>query len=159
MERVNKILVHHKFIEYLHRIARLEESRIFCKHEISHLIDVARISYILSLEKKSHLSKEIIYACALLHDIGRWKEYEEGIDHAIASKELAVDILQDCDFKQEEINLICPAIGHHRIKDNHPSILSECLYDGDKRSRPCFSCASIDQCKKFSNGEIPKLIY
>ena len=120
MERVNKILVHHKFIEYIDRIARLEESRVFCKHEITHLIDVARISYILSLEKKYDLGKEIIYACALLHDIGRWKEYEEGIDHAIASKELAVDILQDCGFKQEEINLICSAIGHHRIKDNHP---------------------------------------
>jgi len=159
LERVNKILVHHKFIEYIEKIARLEEDRIYCKHEITHLIDVARISYILSLEKKTDLSKGIIYACALLHDIGRWKEYEDGIDHAIASKELAVDILQDCNFDQPEIKLICAAIGHHRIKDNHPSILSECLFHADKLSRPCFTCQSIDKCKRFSNGEIPKIIY
>ncbi|MPW25079.1 HD domain-containing protein [Alkalibaculum sp. M08DMB] len=159
MDRFNKILLHHNFKEYLRRIATLEETRVFCKHEMTHFLDVARICYILNLENKANLDKEIIYACSILHDIGRWKEYQEGIDHAIASKGLALDILKDCGFDQREIKLICDAIGHHRTESNHPSNLSEFIYRADKLSRPCNSCNSIDKCNRFENGEIPTINY
>ncbi|MGI6684337.1 MAG: HD domain-containing protein [Bacillota bacterium] len=61
-----------------------EINREFCCHQMQHALDVARIYYILFLEKyqdgiSSDLknmsvdqTKELIYATALLHDIGRW---------------------------------------------------------------------------------------
>lgn len=159
VERLNKILQNKRYKEHLERVKSLEKTRIYCKHEMTHFMDVARIAYILNLEEKSGIDKEIIYATALLHDIGRWVEYERGIDHALASKELACDILKDCGFKEEERIIICQAIGRHRIKENHPSTLSYYLYQADKLSRPCISCESIASCKKFANDEIALVAY
>ncbi|WP_303859899.1 HD domain-containing protein [Alkalibaculum bacchi] len=158
-DRVNKILRNKKYKEYLKRIEGLEKTRIYCKHHIVHFMDVARIAYILNLEEESGIDKEKIYVTALLHDIGRWVEYEKGIDHALASKELAYEILKDCGFTYEETVVICQAIGHHRIKENHPTTLSRYLYQADKLSRPCTSCESIGTCKKFNKGEVPVVVY
>jgi len=159
MDRVNKIIQHEKFIEYVDKIQNLEKTRIYCRHEMSHFVDVARIAYILSLEENSNISKEILYATALLHDIGRWVEYESGTDHALASKELALEILQDCAFSEKEITAIRDAIGHHRIKENHSTSLSQYLYNADKLSRPCISCKSITTCKRFADGEVAVVEY
>lgn len=159
LDRINKILQHEKFIMYVKKIEELERERIFCKHNIAHFIDVARIGYILNLEGALNIDKETIYAAGLLHDIGRWKEYQEGADHALASKELAVSILEDCNFILEETEIICEAIGYHRIKEGHQSQLSSILYKADKLSRPCTHCQSINQCKRFKNSEIPILEY
>lgn len=159
MKRVNRILQNETYKEYLEKIKNLEKDRIYCKHEMTHLMDVARIAYILNLEEKSDIDKEMIYATALLHDIGRWVEYESGTDHALASKELSYEILKNCGFNDAESAVICQAIGHHRIKENHPTTLSWYLYQADKLSRPCISCKSIDTCKKYANGEIPIVLY
>ncbi|RBP67346.1 putative nucleotidyltransferase with HDIG domain [Alkalibaculum bacchi] len=159
MNRVDKILQNKKYKEHLERIENLEMMRVYCKHHMTHFMDVARIAYILNLEEESGIDKEMIYATALLHDIGRWKEYESGIDHALASQELSVEILQDCGFHKEEIKEIGDAIAHHRIKDNHPTVLSQYLYRADKLSRSCYSCKSIKACKKFANEEVPIFLY
>ena len=37
-----------------------EKSRIFCKHDLQHSLDVARIAYILNLEADLKIEKEII---------------------------------------------------------------------------------------------------
>ena len=90
----------------MERLAEYEKDRIFCRHGVEHLLDVARIAYIENLEKNSGLSKEIIYGAALLHDIGRYLQYTEGIPHEKAGADLAGEILKDCGFtgkEQEEI--------------------------------------------------------
>lgn len=44
---------------------------------MSHLLDVARIAYIRNLEKGYGFRKDVIYAAAVLHDIGKALQYEE----------------------------------------------------------------------------------
>lgn len=158
MIRVNNILEHPKFQQYLNRNAEAEKDRVFCHHNIDHLIAVARIAYIMVLENNLNISKDIIYAAALLHDIGRWKEYKDGTDHAVASAKLALDILEECGFHQEEIQQILSAIKNHRRKENN-SVLDAIIYRSDKMSRVCSNCSAIVQCKRFENGEKFKLDY
>ena len=86
MERVNKICGHPVWKWHMERLAEYEKDRIFCRHGIEHLLDVARIAYIENLEKNSGISKEIIYGAALLHDIGRYLQYTEGIPHEKAEE-------------------------------------------------------------------------
>ncbi|KXG74998.1 HD domain-containing protein [Thermotalea metallivorans] len=159
MERINKILNHPQYIEYLARNAQAEADRVFCRHDLPHAIDVARVAYILALEKKLVLQKDIIYAAALLHDIGRWKEYQEGIDHAVAGAELASEILMDCGFSEDEKNLISEAIKTHRIAVPQTTDLGAILYESDKISRLCSQCPAINQCKHFTDGRHPVLFY
>ena len=70
----------------MEHLAEYEKNRIFCRHGMDHLMDVARIAYIENLEKNCGISKEIIYGAALLHDIGRYLQYTEGIPHERAEK-------------------------------------------------------------------------
>ena len=69
MDRVNAIWKHPVYQEYYHRLEKLEEERIFCRHQMPHLLDVARIARIRSLEDGLELDTEVIYArrrgCAL----------------------------------------------------------------------------------------------
>ena len=47
-------------------LAKKEEDRIFCIHDIEHCLDVARISYILAFENGIKIDKDIVYGAALL---------------------------------------------------------------------------------------------
>jgi len=151
MERINRILRHSDFIDYMKRIERAEQDRIFCGHDLVHFLDVCRLAWIAYLEEKEQkalfLSKEWIYAAGLLHDIGRWKQYEDKTPHEAASKELAEEVLKDCGFEQGEIEAICEAIGNHRNKSICEEwSLSGLLYRADKLSRPCFGCKAEKLC-------------
>jgi HD superfamily phosphodiesterase len=158
MKRINQILANEDYIKYLSKNKEAEGGRIYCHHDIAHFLDVSRIAYIISLEEKLNVNKEILYAMGLLHDIGRWMEYESGIDHALASKNLAEGILLDCDFSETEIQEILTAIESHRnIKST--SVLGDLLYRADKLSRNCLHCSAIGTCKKFQNKEVPVILY
>ena len=109
-------------------------------------MDTARIAYIINLERSLNLDKVIIYAAALLHDIGKWRQYEEGISHEAASCVLAKDILSECSFNEKEIMQILDAISGHRKKEEDPSELNGLIALADKLSRNCFYCTSIDKC-------------
>ena len=78
MERFQKIVWHEKYKETYERLQQLEIDRKFCGHDIEHFLSVARISYLMILEKRLPVSKDIIYATALLHDLGRADQYEKG---------------------------------------------------------------------------------
>lgn len=145
MDKVNKILNNEKYKRLLEEISDLEKDRIFCKHSLAHFLDVARIAYIEVLEKQLNYNKEVIYAIALLHDIGRISEYKDGIPHNIASALIAKDILRDIDFTEEQKNQIMKCIEEHRIGSEDS--LSKIIYKSDKLSRNCFSCSSIKLCK------------
>lgn len=158
MERIDRILQHKRFQECRQQITQAEVHRIYCKHGLEHSMDVARIAYILSLENNEEgqaLEKEIIYAMALLHDLGRSMEYRNGQSHHEAGVEIAGEILRDCGFTETEIAWITGAIAAHKyaetetvpeergsIGDRYRSI----LYRADKLSRNCFDCPAADTC-------------
>lgn len=144
-DRINLIFHNNKFNEYLAKNKVLEKHRKFCRHNINHFLDVARIAYIISLEENLNLKKDIIYAAALLHDIGKWQQYENGISHNEASAKLAVEILKTANFNEAEISLITTAIKNHR-QENTASSLSYILYKSDKLSRKCFKCKASNEC-------------
>ncbi|QSX08526.1 HD domain-containing protein [Alkalibacter rhizosphaerae] len=159
MKRVNKILSHSTYNALLERIKELEQERIFCKHDLVHFLDVCRIGWILSLEEEQALEKEVVYASGLLHDVGRWSQYETGEDHALASARECVKILKDCSFTDDEIKKIQDAIIRHRKEPRSKEGLPSILYRADKLSRRCFACDAIGACKRFQHGEEPYLQY
>lgn len=146
MERIDAILQDERFISGLKRIQELEAERIFCCHGLDHLLDVARIAWIIAMEQKLTIRKETIYAAALLHDLGRFRQYEEGIPHHLASAELAREILPDVGFGAEETEQIEEAIRLHG-NSSQGNELTELLYRADKLSRNCFQCSVQEQCK------------
>ncbi|WP_026476856.1 HD domain-containing protein [Alkaliphilus transvaalensis] len=159
MERVNKILSHPKYLENLEKNLKAEKERQFCRHNLQHFLDVARVAYIISLERELNLKKEVVYAAALLHDIGRWKQYQEGLDHAIVSAELAKEILYETGFKEDEVAMILQAIQKHRRGKDLISALDKVLYEGDKLSRPCIECSQINECNRFIHQDKAEIKY
>ncbi len=146
MDRYNQILTHPGYIERVKKLRQLEKDRMFCRHDITHFLDVARIMYIISLENGNNIDKDIIYASALLHDTGRVEQYNESIPHHIASVSFARSVLPDCGYSQEEIEEICFAIYNHRNNAEGESKLSELLFSADKLSRLCFDCSAEKDC-------------
>ena len=145
MDRVNDILRHPVFSEHLTRLDTLEQTRCFCRHGLPHLLDVARMMWIATLERQLPLSREMVYATALLHDLGRVEQIEEGIPHHHASAQLAARILPDAGFGEVEIAQIQAAIASHR-SDGGEEILGQLLYWADKKSRACRMCPAKDEC-------------
>lgn len=147
MERIDRMLAHLAFRSTLEELKSLEVDRIFCRHDLEHLLNVARLMRIYNLEERLGLAPELLYAAALLHDIGRGAQYTSGIPHEEAGVKLAGPILEDCGFTARERDEILAAIGSHRGKDRGASsALGRLLYRADKQSRPCFACPASDQC-------------
>ena len=144
---VNKILNNNKFKVEYEKIQKLEQDRIYCKHNMNHFLDVARISYIDVLENGYPISGEVVYAMALLHDIGKAKQYEQNIPHNESGAILAEEILRECGFRDKDIKDIARAIFLHREKTDYPkNSLVDILYRADKKSRNCFECQVKDSC-------------
>lgn len=146
MERVNRIWKHSLFQASMHAICEAEKDRIYCLHDVEHCFDVARIGWIMNLEEKLGYEKDIIYAAALLHDIGRREEYASGRSHHAVGAELAGPILRDAGYLPKEQEQICEAICRHKAAEDDCASLSYLLYEADKRSRKCFACAASDSC-------------
>lgn len=147
MERVNRILKNELFQKCYKKIEKCEKKREFCKHNMVHFMDVARIAYIYNLEEKLEIEKDIIYAAALLHDIGRFKQYEDKTPHEKASLKYAQAILQESGYSKEESHMILEAIAQHRNKEiagEHS--FAGIFYRADKASRACFACKSEAEC-------------
>lgn len=164
MERVQAVMAHPDFKCYMKRNEELETQRDFCRHGWEHAVDVARILYILYLEEHSSKdfplpddldtiqAREFIYAAGLLHDIGRWKQYQDpSKDHAVEGAILAGPILKDAGFSLEETRLIVSAIRKHR--NPQATGLGKMLYRADKLSRHCFQCKAHDRCYKVDSME------
>ena len=83
---------------------------------------------------------------ALLHDIGRAKQYTDGTPHDKAGVQIAEIILSDLDFSNEEKSQILTAIGEHRSSNKEIPVLSQLLYEADKKSRLCFLCPAEKEC-------------
>lgn len=150
MKRVNAIFRHPLYQTYYRQLEEAEQGRIFCRHQMTHLMDVARIAYIRSLEEGLGLDREVIYAAAVLHDIGKVLQYEEGIPHEITGEKIAAEILDglagENAFSETEKAMILTAIRGHRKLRDEPEVLERLLYESDKASRMCFACPAEPQC-------------
>ena len=150
MLRVNAIWHHPLYQENYKRIQEIEKDRVFCCHGMVHLLDVARLTYIRNLELGLGYEKELLYAAAILHDIGKAYQYQEKIPHEIAGEEIAAKILgtlsEDVAFSEEECMLILRAVRGHRRKRKDMEQIEELFYDCDKRSRNCFACLAEKEC-------------
>lgn len=147
MDRVNGILQHPLFRTYMKANAEKEKDRIFCRHNMPHVFDVARIAYILNIEEEHCISKDMIYGAALLHDIGRHVQYETGEKHAFVSARLAPEILKDCGFNKEETAAIVSAISTHSDKSLiGDKGLNALIAKADQLSRACYACPVEAEC-------------
>ncbi|MBQ3105643.1 MAG: HD domain-containing protein [Lachnospiraceae bacterium] len=164
MERINRILENEEYRSYVRRIEEAERERRFCLHNMGHFLDVCRLALLEYYEagqkgEVPDLRIDWIYGAGLLHDIGRFMEYESGIPHEKASAGLAPGILRDCGFSEKEINCITEAIENHRNKEVSDRMsLSGFLYRGDKKSRPCFACKAERECDWSSQKKNLKLL-
>ena len=150
MDRVNAIWKHPLYQKYYARIEELEQNRVFCRHQMPHLLDVARIAYIRNLENDMGFAKDVVYAAAVLHDIGKALQYEARIPHELAGVDIAEQILADLPaeaaYTTDEKRMILTAIkGHRRLRED-PEPLEKLLYESDKASRMCFACPAEAQC-------------
>lgn len=150
MLRLNAVWNHPLYQRYYRENEEIEREREFCCHQITHLLDVARIAYIKSLEENLGFDKELIYTAALLHDIGKVLQYTQKIPHEIAGEEIAGKILdtlpEKCAFNEEEQAWILEAVRGHRRKYEGMSDVAKLFYESDKRSRNCFACPKEAQC-------------
>ncbi len=159
-DRVNKILNHDLYKIYREQNEQAEADRRFCRHNIGHLLDVARIGMLYNLQEDYGLPGELVYGAALLHDIGRFRQYEDGTPHELASAELALQILKDSGFDDKESAVIIEAIRNHRnadIKTNRD--LSGLLYRADKASRACYVCPVAEECNWSNRKKNQELIW
>ncbi|MGN0703471.1 MAG: HD domain-containing protein [Lentihominibacter sp.] len=147
MQRVNSICSHPLWKSCVSKIRDLERERIFCCHDTSHFLDVARIAWIENLERSLDITREKIYAAAMLHDIGRHLQYLQGVSHDDGSVSIASDILKDSGFDEKEQAEILSAIRMHRNPDAASrDDLAGIIYRADKKSRICAFCSASDKC-------------
>lgn len=136
------------FQELFEKLQQAEKDRYFCRHTMEHFLDVARLIYIYNLEDGAALQKDVIYAAALLHDLGRYEQLTYGTPHDLVGSRTAEIIMRDCGYGEEEIESVKKAILGHRnaasLSDDFP--LTAYLYRADKQSRNCFACPSEPEC-------------
>lgn len=166
MKYVERLLKETEYLQLVKELEQTEADRIFCKHGLSHLLDVARIGWILALErgqegaeKPGEPLKEKIYLTALLHDLGRLAEVKSGMPHHRAGAALAGELLIRIQYPREEQRDILAAISEHRgEKDAFEFSLEymdeqklnkdfiNLIKEADNRSRNCFCCSAGAQC-------------
>lgn len=120
MKYVDRLIREKSYLDELNKIDVCEKNRIYCRHGIDHLLAVARIMYITALEEgvlsgmDGAERRELIYLTALLHDIGRGRQYQEGIPHDMASAAQAERLLAAIGYPKERAALILSAVAGHR---------------------------------------------
>lgn len=146
MDKFKRLLEDEELKQCFEKNLKFEKDRMFCKHDLEHSLAVARIAYIKNLEDGLNIDKGLIYAAALLHDIGRWKQYKDGISHDEAAGVIAERILEKCGYDKKEKKSILEAIKNHRNDTRNYDNLKGIIYISDKLSRNCFSCQVRDKC-------------
>ncbi len=149
MERIDKIINNEEFRRIVAETEELEKDRVFCHHDMDHFLDVARIATMIASDEDIDVPRDMIYAAALLHDIGRVKQYREDFPHESASAAIAPSILCECDFNAGEIKEITHAIREHGNENiRNERNLAGLLYRADKLSRKCYMCKAVSDCHK-----------
>lgn len=125
----------------------LEKNRIYCRHDLAHFMDVARIAWIRNLEENLGYGKDLIYLTALLHDLGRIAQIREGTPHDQAGVPIAKDLLDQIAYPNNQRSPIFAAIAGHRSgrPENRDPFVNLIAW-ADKASRPCFICPAHATC-------------
>lgn len=170
LDRINGIINNPEFQDWIVANNQAEYGSEYCRHGLEHAFDVARIAYELWLDSKGNpLAKDIVYAAALLHDIGYWSKFENlheehdnddcdcgchNHDHQKEEQEtpaqvaaaLAEDILFDAGYHPAVIAEIQKAILNMETEKGEG--LSVILRKANQLSRPCFLCPMRENCGK-----------
>lgn len=112
MNRINALWQQPEFQRLLLELEEKERDRKYCRHGREHIFAVARLMWIFCLEKSDagKMSKELVYAAAFLHDLGRGSTKKE---HAEKSAELAGRLLPLCGYSDAETAMVQSAICMH----------------------------------------------
>lgn len=135
MKYTEQLLKNPEYIKLQNEILVWERERVYCRHELSHALDVCRMAWIMYLEmyvglgeddtevcpkpenqKRSGELEEIkdrIYVIGLLHDIGRVRQYQTGEHHAVAGKVIAEQILTEISYPEKWMKEDLPIIAKH----------------------------------------------
>ena len=160
MKRIDSILNHPLFQENIRENMTAEAERCFCRHDMVHFLDVARIGMIINLEENLEIPKDMVYAAAILHDIGKHLQYNKGIPHEKASAEIAPAILRECGYGEEEVYIVTDAILQHRNESvKEEKNLRGVLYRADKASRACFACKAEPECNWKDDKKNRTIVY
>lgn len=159
MKRVNKLYYLPEYQKAQAIIDHHEKDRVFCHHNLQHSLDVARLMHIYSMESGANFSKELIYAAALMHDIGRALQYTDAVPHHTAGAEMAEIWLPKCGFSHAETEDIVEAVRDHRQIYQEGASLKSLLYAADKASRACYACEARHMCNWAEEKMNLELIY
>lgn len=101
-------------------------------------------------------ARDVVYATALLHDMGRVAQYETGEPHHAAGQRYARELLgalaDPVRFTASETDAIACAVGAHRSGGAYaaaaPAVatLADLLRASDKAARACWSCPARATC-------------
>ena len=165
-ERIEKIKIDTFYLECLSLNGDRERDRPFCCHDYQHMLKVSQISYKIinqnsqldEFVKREGLSgprsaREVIYAAGILHDIGRWRQYDTGEDHALAGAGMARAVLERAGFSIIETAIVIRAISEHRCIVPGQSYLGRVMCLADDLSRPCGDCDARLDCYKYEQVE------
>ncbi len=124
-------------MEIIHKIKEIVEKELSCSaHKLDHVMRVYNMCILLS-EYEENVDLDILIPAALLHDIARVIESQDktgDIDHAILGSNMAENILNSLNYKEEKIEGIKHCIISHRYRSgNEPkTIEAKILFDADK---------------------------
>ncbi len=166
LDRIERIKADPLYLECVSLNGLRERERVFCRHDFQHMLLVSQISYKIitgtggldGFIRREGLSgpvqaAEVICAAGLLHDIGRWRQYDYGEDHALAGARMARAVLERAGFSAEEIRTVTRAIGEHRRAGPGASYLGRVICLADDLSRPCGTCGARTDCYKYEHLE------
>jgi uncharacterized protein len=105
-------------------------------HDIEHIERVYNLCLHLA-KYESNVDLEILKTAALLHDIARFKEFQDKtgkIEHAALGAEMAEEVLKTLGYSREKIERIKHCIIVHRYRRNRKPKTAEAmiLFDADK---------------------------
>ena len=156
MDIIDEVLQHPYYLRQLQVLQTYEQDRCFCRHDMAHFQEVARIAKVIAGQNSLSIPQEMITLAALFHDMGRVQEYEQTISHAEASAAFAREILFALDYPSTRIEEICQAIlAHSRRQDAEVRYarafqirtLGELISYADQLSRKCYMCSAASDCK------------
>ena len=147
MPLVERLVRHPLFREKMSQIEELERDRDFCCHGWEHCLAVARAAALLNEEQQLGYPKQMLYALALIHDLGRAEQYINGTPHEEAGVRIARRLLEESGFDSQQIKQMLPAVRHHRNDGQEMDELTGLLVQADKQTRLCFACSARESCK------------
>ena len=163
---VDEIISDSRYLHELDIIKEIEKDRIFCKHDYNHCKEVSEILTILSKRRGLDNFEELSVLMSYFHDIGRAFRYDDS--HDKCSSDFVRLLLEEYEYQEEDVELICYAINNHsgRMSENKiydyidNNLVEDSIGDtwamllriADQLSRNCYSCKAREMCK-WHEGE------